>query len=503
MSLATFLADDKSPLIHYDSGWAAGNSGDDNLADQYFRGTFQTSNATGGTATFSFNGTGFWIYGAKRTNHGTFTVTVDSQSFSNINGESNVNLFQQVLFNQSGLTQGLHTVSLMNTGSGNTNYVDIDMVEFLHPLTTLMAHCLRSFKVVWETEIDGELVTRTIDDTDAAFQYQEPAWNANPTNVNLFSNATGHSTSSYDATTTLSFTGMSFTESVSIFGSVGPNNGPYSVSLDSGQANTFNATAYLTFYEVMLYHADNLGPGQHQLTLTNLPDSNGQTLDIDYAVLLASSSSSSSNSSSSTSGTSSSSDNAASTGLGSGAIAGIVIVAVIAILALAAAFFFYRRWKSAQAASQDLYRVHTPQRPSGLANVGASSSVKTRSSASLVRHEISSPGTSWQSNQQPDYDHQIAQRTGHGRYVPSSSDSRIPTVDEAMISPIQPPVDESGNSRRPLPEAPGTQRNIFQQPVPNESLGISKASAVQHRASMQSTSASVNDLPPNYMQAIR
>ncbi|OAX44144.1 hypothetical protein K503DRAFT_730129 [Rhizopogon vinicolor AM-OR11-026] len=480
MSSVTFLADDKSPLIHYDSGWAAGNSGDDNLADQYFRGTFQTSNATGGTATFSFNGTGFWIYGAKRTNHGTFTVTVDNQSFSNINGQSNVNLFQQVLFNQSGLAQGLHTVSLMNTGSGGTNYVDIDIV-------------------VWETEIDGELVTRTIDDTDAAFQYQEPAWNANPTNVNLFSNATGHSTSSYDAVTTLIFTA----ESVSIFGSVGPNNGPYSVSLDSGQANTFNATTYLTFYEVMLYHADNLGPGQHQLTLTNLPDSNGQTLDIDYAVLLASSSSSSSNSSGSTSGTSSSSDNAASTGLGSGAIVGIVIVAVIAVLALAAAFFFYRRWKSAQAASQDLYRVHTPQRPSGLANIGASSSVKTRSSASLIRNDISSPGTSRQSNQQPDYDHQIAQRTGHGRYVPSSSDSRIPTVDEAMISPIQPPVDESGNSRRPLPEAPGTQRNIFQQPVPNESLGISKASAAQHRASMQSTSASVNDLPPNYMQAIR
>ena len=95
---------------------------------RYFRGTFQTSNVTGGVATFSFNGTAFWIYGAKRSNHGTFTVAVDNQSYSNINGDSSASLFQQVLFNQSGLAQGMHTVSLTNTGS-NSEYVDIDMVS--------------------------------------------------------------------------------------------------------------------------------------------------------------------------------------------------------------------------------------------------------------------------------------------------------------------------------------------------------------------------------------
>jgi len=61
----------------------------------------------------------------------------------------------------------------------------------------------------------------------------------------------------------------------------------------------------------------------------------------------------------------------------------------------------------------------------------------------------------------------------------------------------------SGSARRPLPDAPGTERNIFQQPVPNDSLGISKASPVQHRASLQSTSATMSDLPPDYMQATR
>ncbi|KAG2361343.1 hypothetical protein BDR07DRAFT_1287489 [Suillus spraguei] len=271
MSSVSFLIDDKSPLIHYDSTWAAGNSGDDSLADQYFRGTFQTSIITNSIATFSFNGTAFSIYGAKRGNHGSYTVTVDGYDYvgyTAYSGQSNISLFQQVLFNRSGLTQELHTISLTNTGvtgSGNP-YVDIDMVT-------------------WQTEFNGtQLVTETVDDADTRFQYQEPGWNTNPTGVNLFNNGSGHSTSISNASVTLTFT---VTESVSVFGTVGPSNGLYSVSLDSQPAYQYNASTYLTFYEVMLYHADNLGPGQHQLTLMNLPDTNGQSLNIDYAQLIS------------------------------------------------------------------------------------------------------------------------------------------------------------------------------------------------------------------------
>ncbi|KAG1861612.1 hypothetical protein DFJ58DRAFT_872394 [Suillus subalutaceus] len=482
MSSFTFLADDKSPLIHYDSTWAPGNSGDDNLADQYFRGTFQTSNVTGSVATFSFNGTAFWIYGAKRSNHGTYTVTVDGANYAANNGESNNALFQQVLFNQSGLTQGLHTVSLTNTATGTaTPYVDIDMVT-------------------WQTEFSGtQLVTESVDDADPRFQYQEPAWNTNPTNVNLFNNGTGHSTSVNEASVTLTFTGMS-PESVSIFGTVGPGSGLYSVSLDSQQATQYNATAYLTFYEVMLYHADNLGAGQHQLTLANLPETIGQTLNIDYALLT-----SSSNSSTSPETPPSSVDAvSASNGLSSGAIAGIAVAVGVALCALAAAFFFYRRWRSAQAASRDLYRIDTPEHSPKNTYMGVSSSVET-SDASLIRQHTLSQGTSQstssQSYQQADYDSRRSSRTANGLHAPSSG---MPTVDEVVeSSAIQSPFDEPGTSHRPLPEAPGTRQNIFQLPVPDDSMGISKVTTVQRRASMQSASVTIGDTlpPPDYMQA--
>lgn len=75
-------------------------------------------------------------------------------------------------------------------------------------------------------------------------------------------------------------------EAVSLFGTSGPSNGQYSVQLDSDQAVTYNATnAYPTNYGVMIYHADNLGSGSHQILLTNLPASSGQILTVDYAQL--------------------------------------------------------------------------------------------------------------------------------------------------------------------------------------------------------------------------
>ncbi|KAG1773462.1 hypothetical protein EDD22DRAFT_857776 [Suillus occidentalis] len=464
MSSVLFLIDDKSPLIHYDSTWAVGTSLNDNLADQYFRGTFQYSNVTGSVATFSFNGTAFWIYGAKRTNQVTYTVTVDGASFAGNTGQSSTKLFQQVLFNQSGLTQKLHTVSFTNTATEGL-YIDIDMVA-------------------WQTEFnETQLVTETVDDTDPRFQYQELAWNTNPTNVNLFNNGTGHSTSVSDASVTLIF---SVTNSVSIFGTVGPNNGLYTVSLDSQQATQYNATTYssLTFYEVMLYHADNLGSGQHQLTITNLPETNGQTLNIDYA-LLTSSLSGSPVGSSTPSGSS---------GLGSGAIAGIVVAVGIALLTSAAAFFFYRRWKLAQAASQDLYRTCTPQRPPESANMGAFSSVETRNDASLIRQDAlsqgTSQGTSW-----------AGQSYQHAKQADYNSQSS-PLI---MNPTTQSPFDEPGNSRRPLPETPGTRQNIFQLPVPDDSMGTPKSKSLQRRALAQSGSATIGDIPPppDYLQATR
>lgn len=109
----------------------------------YYLGTFTTNNVTDGSVTFDFNGTAIWIYGANRQNHGSYTVQVDSATYSGYNGAGN-NLFQQSIFNVSSLTQETHTLKLTNTATGNL-YVDIDMVCQTSPpsIKYSMSHRLR------------------------------------------------------------------------------------------------------------------------------------------------------------------------------------------------------------------------------------------------------------------------------------------------------------------------------------------------------------------------
>jgi hypothetical protein len=99
----------------------------DNDTHSYYLGTFQKNSVADGTATFSFNATAFWIYGANRPNHGTYTIQVDGSSSPSFNGSGN-NLFQQSLFSAN-VSQGMHTMKLINTGGTSGLYVDIDMVS--------------------------------------------------------------------------------------------------------------------------------------------------------------------------------------------------------------------------------------------------------------------------------------------------------------------------------------------------------------------------------------
>ncbi|KAI6003313.1 hypothetical protein F5J12DRAFT_722726 [Pisolithus orientalis] len=264
MPLVTNLIDDKSPLIQYDSTWLPGTSADDQLEDQYYHGTFTTNNVTNGQVTFTFNGTGIWWYSARRNNHGTFVVQVDDNTYGPYDGYSVEEQFMVPIFNITDLNQGTHKLTLTNTGSGTTLYVGADLI-------------------VWQSNVgneDDQLITETIDDSDSRFQYQESLWDS-PSDVNLYSNGTGHYTEE-QTSATLTFT---VRDMVTLFGKTGTSNGPYTVQLDGGQTNTYNATANLPYYGITLFHADNLGSGQHKLTITNAPSTSGQGLGIDYALV--------------------------------------------------------------------------------------------------------------------------------------------------------------------------------------------------------------------------
>lgn len=140
--------EDTSPIILYSSGWRAGHSSDDphaNLyelhpylcfrapiytrlapSNRYSQSSFTVTSDQNAFVSFTFNGTGVEIYGAKRQNHGLYQVKLDDTVYPSSNGSvPDPGTFQVPLFSSGSLAQGLHTVTLKNQQG---HFLDIDFV---------------------------------------------------------------------------------------------------------------------------------------------------------------------------------------------------------------------------------------------------------------------------------------------------------------------------------------------------------------------------------------
>lgn len=96
------------------------------LPNRYSQSSFTVTNIEGASASFTFNGTGVEIYGAKRFNHGLFQVKLDNTPYPPSSGYApDTGVFQEPIFSVGGLAPGLHTVTLINQ---EKKFLDIDFV---------------------------------------------------------------------------------------------------------------------------------------------------------------------------------------------------------------------------------------------------------------------------------------------------------------------------------------------------------------------------------------
>ncbi|KAJ8518723.1 hypothetical protein ONZ45_g4244 [Pleurotus djamor] len=304
--------DDRSPLIRYlpAGAWRLGSRTQDPLGMRYDNnGTFTLTTEVGASASFTFNGTGIWILGAKRSNHGPYDVNLDNARHPG-DGFSQEALFQVPLFAAMNLFNGLHTVQITNQPNQRDRpFIDID-------------------SIIWETEVEEEDLSqpqRVIAHTDNSFRFEPPAaWS---TLVSAgFNSTTGRLTSTTGASATLNFTGST----ISVFGAVNNNLGSYSVQLDDRPPETFNATVLEYVPQTILYQSDNLGPGLHTVKFVNQPERSGLGLLLDYALITGES-------------TTQAVAESGATGLGTGAVAGIAVAAVALLAAIPLLWFFWWR----------------------------------------------------------------------------------------------------------------------------------------------------------------
>ncbi|KAJ4483478.1 hypothetical protein J3R30DRAFT_1786194 [Lentinula aciculospora] len=271
--------EDYSPTIIYSPDWEQGSSQSDNRASSYSSSSFFATSTTGGTASFTFNGTGVELFGSKRGNHGLYQVSIDGTTFPAVSGEAtDPGIFQTSLFSKTDLKQGLHTVVLENQGSSG-QFVDLDFITWHGSIG----------------ESNEQLSIITVQDDDPSFVYSPSnAWSNSPDNLGFFSGSSGHLTSTPGAFLTYNF-----------------------------QETEFRCMVPLNASQTLLYHTDGLGPGSHTLKLLFQPSTTGQQFAIDYAEVYTTPSIAKSPSSGS------------SGRLSGGAIAGLVI-GILALCAIAA-----------------------------------------------------------------------------------------------------------------------------------------------------------------------
>ncbi|KAJ7071988.1 hypothetical protein C8F01DRAFT_1361438 [Mycena amicta] len=259
---SNYTIDDISPLINYSGSWSAGNKTDPSSSQYSNNGTFTVSSTKGDSASLIFTGTQVWIFGAKRDNHGGYTIKLDGKS-SDHDGFSSTAVFGQPLFDSGSLPQQQHTITITNAPNDTTkDFLDIDFIT-------------------WTTE--SSLPANQIDDNSNLFVYQPSnSWKTDlGSSYSGFQNSTGHLTDDKDATTTITFAG----ESIVLYGAVGPSQGAYSVKLDGSDAGSFNAHKSTYTAQQPLFQTDSLGSGNHTLVLTNQPSGTQTGLAIDFALM--------------------------------------------------------------------------------------------------------------------------------------------------------------------------------------------------------------------------
>ncbi|TFK54509.1 hypothetical protein OE88DRAFT_1733160 [Heliocybe sulcata] len=249
--------EDSSPLISYAPVGAWTDSPEnDPLVQSYSASSFHTTSVPSATATITFNGTGIWVFGAQRPDYGSYTLAIDGQTTSNGDANAQTPTFRQALAGASNLPMGTHTAVVTNTGSGTG--LDID-------------------NIIFETEIgsSGQTVSnQTIDDAAPQITYSDTDWSAN-TGETYIDN-TLHFTQNGGATASITFSG----EAVAIYGTVSPDHSDFSVAIDGNTATSSaggGGMARVLHAQTLLYFANGLGPGEHNLVLTADPEQSGQS----------------------------------------------------------------------------------------------------------------------------------------------------------------------------------------------------------------------------------
>ncbi|KAF9263367.1 hypothetical protein L218DRAFT_346221 [Marasmius fiardii PR-910] len=257
--------EDSSPLITYLplEAWKDLPSDDPLISSSSGR-SLHTTQTQDAKAEVSFTGTGIAIYGVNIADYGDYSVTVDGEDISS-HSAAGINNSKKVLGSTYGLPNGLHTATLVCSGSKTIN---IDYLDVIHE------------------GAGSSISTTVIDDSDTRVLYQpSSSWQTNNATNEGFMNNTLHFSSTNGSSASLTFTG----QAIAVYGTVSNDRSNLLVSLN-GQTQQISVDdgprlATSLHSGVLWYFTDALGPGEHFLSLTSDIQRGTGFIDVDAFVV--------------------------------------------------------------------------------------------------------------------------------------------------------------------------------------------------------------------------
>ncbi|KAI1789848.1 hypothetical protein LXA43DRAFT_892035 [Ganoderma leucocontextum] len=255
-----------SPLVSYipRSAWYEGDLSDPDL-DKYSNKSYHYSNSTA-SVTFSWWGTGIWVFGGRRNWSGEYRVVLDNQEPQTFPGYAGgADEFQQVLFGSSNLPYAPHQIRITNTGASPATQSTLDI---------------------------DYLVYETILADNGRIYHNDPGCTWQPANQNVWQvDETSHTTYDDLGAMELNFTVCS---GITVYGYLGKIDAPLSVSVD-GWAFTpltpnTDITPLVPNVTHILYTNSNLQEGPHTLRVENNPlpmNGSGSRMSIAYSQILS------------------------------------------------------------------------------------------------------------------------------------------------------------------------------------------------------------------------
>jgi subtilisin family serine protease len=235
----TKIVEENDPQVTYSGSWTTSTS------SVHSGGTAKVNSTAGSYAQLTFNGTGIKVLSYTSSNRGKADIYIDGTLSQTVDLYSSTVKYQTPIFEVNNLTNGAHTIKIVNTGQKSSASSGIYIA-------------LDAFVV----ETPPQTTTQVIEDSDSQITYYG-TWTTSTSSVHSGGTAKVNNTAGSYAQLTFNGTG------IKVLAYTAPNRGKADIYIDGVLSDTVDLYSSSTKYQASIFEENNLVNGPHTIKIVN------------------------------------------------------------------------------------------------------------------------------------------------------------------------------------------------------------------------------------------